>query len=126
VVKLLHTISNKLSDRDFDKLAQKIISSMYELEPGIENIYRIHIDIIQDEWHIEFVPNSRKVPIIKVNAYTSYNANNREILHVSPINIIKFPEVINLKGYDDALTSVADLNIVLDFLVDLYDFEYPL
>lgn len=126
MVKLLHTIPKELSDRDFDELTQDIASSMYKLEPGIEHIYTIHIDIIQDEWHIEFVPNSRKVPIIKVNAYTSYNDNNREILHISPINIIKFPEVINLRGYDDALTSVADLSIVLDFLVDLYDFEYPL
>jgi hypothetical protein len=126
VVKVLHSVTKTLTERDFDELTRKLSSAIYDLDPNIEDIYKVHIDMINDDWHIEFVPKSSKTPIIKVDTYTTYNDNNHEILRINPVDIIKFPETVKLNSYEDALNSSSKLNAILDFLVELYDFEFHL
>lgn len=125
-MKLLHATVQTLSDREFDKVSEDIAEDIYNIVPEIKNIYTIHIDMINDEWHIEFVPISKNSPVIKVNTYTSYNNDNKEVLHITPIGLIKFPDNLKFNDYDDALDAIAPYNVIVDFVLSLYDFEYIL
>ena len=125
-MKLLHATVQTLSDREFDKVSEDIAEDIYNIVPEIKNIYTIHIDMINDEWHIEFVPISKNSPVIKVNTYTSYNNDNKEVLHITPIGLIKFPDNLKFNDYEDALDAIAPYNVIVDFVLSLYDFEYIL
>ena len=122
-MKLLHATVQTLSDREFDKVSEDIAEDIYNIVPEIKNIYTIHIDMINDEWHIEFVPISKNSPVIKVNTYTSYNNDNKEVLHITPIGLIKFPDNLRFNDYEDALDAITPYNIISDFILGLYDFE---
>ena len=123
MVKLLHSVNNELTDRDFDKLTHRVENAIYRLDPEIEDIYEIHIDMINDEWHIEFVPISKKTPVLKVNTYTSFNDDNKEVLHITPDGLIKFPDNLKFDDYEDALDAITPYNVISDFILGLYDFE---
>lgn len=125
-MKLLHFSDKNLSDREFDELTNTLIDNIYKIDSDIEDIYEIHVDMINDEWHMEFVPKTNKTPIIKVDTYTVYDERNHEILRIRPVDIIKFPETVKLRNYEDALKSSSKLNVILNFLIELYDFEFPL
>lgn len=125
-MKLLHTIPTDLPEKEFDILSHSIQDAIMDIDPDISDIYSVHIDIISGEWHIEFVPKSNRTPVIKVDAYTVYDDNNNEILKISPTDAIKFAEKQHFNDYNDAVQFVSELHIILDFLLELYEFEYKL
>lgn len=125
-MKLLHATVQTLSGREFDKVSEDIAEDIYDIIPEIKNMYTIHIDMINDEWHIEFVPNEIKTPVIKVSAYTTYNYQNQEVLKITPTDIVKFAENIHFNRYNDAADFAFKLNTILDLVIELYDFEYIL
>ena len=69
MVKLLHSVNNELTDRDFDKLTHRVENAIYRLDPEIEDIYEIHIDMINDDWHIEFVIHRIVLRVVNQNAW---------------------------------------------------------
>lgn len=125
-MKILHSAIRDLSDREFDTLSDKISNSLYDLDSEIREIYKIHIDFIDNVWYVEFVPKDNRTPVIKVNTYTTYDADNRELLRFTPADIIKFPEHIKLDNYDDALNISNKISTIFNFLIELYDFEFQL
>ena len=125
-MKLVKTIPNNLSDREFEELTSKIIDAMYEIDSEVRDLYDIHINMISEEWQIDFVPTDADVPVIKVDAYTSYDDRNREVLQITPKMLDKFPEYLKVSNYDDCLEIVNKLSVVGDFVLALHDFEYIL
>lgn len=125
-MKLVKTITNDLSDREFEELTSKIIDAMYEIEPDVRDLYDIHINMISEEWQIDFVPVDEDIPVIKVDSYTSYDDQNREVLQITPKMLDKFPEYLKVSNYDNCLDIVNKLSIVGDFVLALHDFEYIL
>lgn len=123
-MKLLHTSANMLSTKEFNDVTAVIADEIYDVEPEIHNYYDIHIDIINDEWHVEFVPKFAKIPVLKVDAYTAFDSDNHEVLHIVPNEIIKFPDSLNVDDYESALTSITPYNVISDFILKLFDFEY--
>lgn len=125
-MKLLHATVNTLSDREFNKVSNYIADSIYKLDPEIRSIYEIHIDMIDGNWHIEFVPTSKVTPVLKVNTYVSYNDDNREVLHITPNGLVKFPDNVTFRDYESAIDAVTPYNVIADLIVELFDFEYVL
>ena len=125
-MKILQFTENNLSDREFDVLCKKIIASFYDYVSGISDIYKIHIDYINDVWYVEFVPKSTKIPVIKVDTQIVYNNAGKEILKIIPKQIIKFPSIVRLDDYDDAVGYSSIYSTIMDIVVELYDFEYQL
>lgn len=125
-MKLVKTISNNLSDREFEELTSKIIDAMYEIDSEVRDLYDIHINMISEEWQIDFVPTDDDVPVIKVDAYTSYDDRNREVLQITPKMLDKFPEYLKISNYDECFEIVNKLSVVGDFVLALHDFEYIL
>lgn len=125
-MKLVKTIPNNLSDREFEELTSKIIDAMYEIDSEVRDLYDIHINMISEEWQIDFVPTDDDVPVIKVDAYTSYDDRNREVLQIAPKMLDKFPEYLKISNYDECLEIVNKLSVVGDFVLALHDFEYIL
>ena len=125
-MKLMHTSNRKLSDKEFDILCHDITDSLLSIDADIPDIYNVHIDMISGDWHVEFVPKSSNTPVIKVNTYTIYDEDDNEVLKLSPTDIVKIPEDHHFKDYDDATQFASKLQVILDFLQFLYEFEYTL
>ena len=125
-MKLVKTITNDLSDREFEKLTSRIIEAIYAIDPEARDLYDIHINMIAEEWNVEFVPTDADIPVIKVDSFTSYDDQNREVLQITPKMLDKFPEYLKVSNYDDCLDIVNKLSIIGDFVVALHDFEYIL
>lgn len=125
-MKLLHTVKKDLTDKEFDILSRNIQNAIMDIDPDISDVYEVHIDMISGDWHIEFVPKSGRTPVIKVDAYTVYDDKDNEVLKVSPTDAIKFTENQHFDDYEDAVEFSSKLHIILDFLVELYEFEYTL
>lgn len=125
-MKLVKTVANKLSDREFEDLTSKIIATLYDLESGIKGIYDIHINIVSEEWQVDFIPLDSNIPVLKVNAYTTYADDDQEVLRVVPTELTKFSTTVGFKDYSTALSYVAKISIISDFVLALYDYEYVL
>lgn len=125
-MKLIHSTANTLSDREFTELGDSIISAMYDIDPDIRDLFEIHINMVNDEWQVDFVPIDDDIPVIKVDAYTSYDDRNREILLVTPRKLDKFPDMLSIQNYDDSIDIANKFAIIGDYVTSLYDFEYRL
>lgn len=125
-MKLVKTVTNDLSDREFEELTSRIIEAIYAVDPETRDLYDIHINMIAEEWNVEFVPTDDDIPVIKVDAFTSYDDQNREVLQITPKMLDKFPEYLKVSNYDDCLDIVSKLSIIGDFVIALHDFEYIL
>lgn len=125
-MKLVKTTLNNLSDAEFNELSRKIISTMYDLEAGIKSIYSIHLNVVSNEWHVDFAPLDKNMPVLRVNAFTTYADDDQEVLRVVPEELIKFPAEVSFDDYSTALSYVAKLSIISDFALALYDYEYVL
>lgn len=125
-MKLMHTTTTNLNTKEFNKLSDRIIDSLYDLSPDLQDLYDIHINYINDSWHVDFVPISGKIPVINVDTYVSYNSGGDEILHITPKNLTDIPGSIPLgnngKSYDLCMNYAA----IFEFITSLYDFEYEL
>ena len=125
-MKLMHTTTTELNTREFNKLSDKIIDALYDLAPEIRDIYDIHINYIDDDWQVDFLPLEDNFPVIKVDTYTEYSDNGKEYLRVSPTNLTELPEELKLKGEDKAYDLCMNYSALFDFILALYDFEYRL
>lgn len=125
-MKLMHTTTTTLNTKEFNNLSDRIIDSLFVLNPDIKKLYDIHINFIKDSWQIDFLPLVRGIPAIKAEGYTEYNNRNIEILRIKPKDLTDFPKNLKLgddnKAYDRCLNFVT----IFEFVLSLYDFEYKL
>lgn len=122
----MHTTTTNLNTREFNNLSDKIIGSLYNLNPDIQSLYDIHINFIDDSWRIDFIPRIDNIPVIKVDTYTEYNANNREVLKINPKNLANLPETLKFKNDDNLYDTCSDFISIFEFLLSLCDYEYKL
>lgn len=66
-MKVMRTTTTTLNTREFNKLSDKIIGSLYELNPDIQDLYDVHINYIGDDWRIDFIPLVDNIPVINVD-----------------------------------------------------------
>lgn len=125
-MKILHSTTTELNTQEFNKLSDKIIDSLYNLNPYIQSLYDIHINFIDDSWRIDFIPRGDNTPVIKVDTYTEYNANNREVLKITPKNLTDLPETLKFKDDDNLYDTCSDFISIFEFLLSLCDYEYKL
>lgn len=123
-MKLMHTTTTKLNTREFNKLSDKIIDSLFALNPEIQDIYDIHINYIDDSWQIDFIPFNSNIPVIKVNTYTDYDSKNREILKISPEDLTDLPSEVKFRDENKSYDTCMDYVNIFEFIMSLYDFEY--
>jgi hypothetical protein len=122
-MKILHTAM--LNTREFNKLTEKIIESLYQLNPGMRELYDIHINYIDDSWQIDFIPKMNNIPVIKVNTYIKQDDNGHEVLKLTPRALTDMPTKFNFsdkRAYDLCMNYVE----LFDFVLSLHDFEYRL
>ena len=122
-MKLLHTTTTTLNTRNFNKVSDKIINALYDINPEIQNIYDIHINYIEDSWRIDFIPFNDNLPVLKVDTHIEYE-DNVEYLKISPMELEKFPTAFNLKSEKQSYDLCINYMAIFDFIVSLYDFEY--
>ena len=125
-MKVLHTTTTTLNTKEFNKLSDKIADSLYALSPEINNIYDIHINYIDESWHIDFLPVDKGIPALKVLGYTEYLNDNTEILKIDPKELSDFPKTLKLGAEARAYDLCMNYVVVFEFIVSLYDFEYEL
>ena len=126
-MKLMHTTTTTLNTKEFNKVSDNIIRALYSLSPEIRELYDIHINYIEDDWQIDFLPTINDIPAIKAVGYTEYTNNGVETLRINPQVLSDFPTELSLKdnrntSYDLCMNYVA----VFEFILSLYDFEYKL
>lgn len=126
-MKLMHTTTTTLNTKEFNKVSDNIIRALYSLSPEIRELYDIHINYIEDDWQIDFLPTINDIPAIKAVGYTEYTDNGVETLRINPQVLSDFPTELSLKdnrntSYDLCMNYVA----VFEFILSLYDFEYKL
>lgn len=125
-MKIIRFSKETLSAYDFGELTDLLSDALYAIIPEIKDIYEIHIDYIADDWHIEFVPTDKEVPVLKVNAYTTYDSEDNEILHIKPVQLIKFSDTYSIDTYSDAMDFANKISTISDFILGLHDFSYKL
>ena len=123
-MKLMHTTTTKLNTREFNKLSDKIIDSLFALDPEIQDIYDIHINYIDDSWQIDFIPFNGNMPVIKVSTYTDYDSKNREILKISPEDLTDLPSEVKFRDENRSYDMCMNYVTIFEFIMSLYDFEY--
>ena len=122
-MKIMHTTTTTLNTREFNQLSDKIIDSLYALNPEIQDLYDIHINYIDSSWRIDFLP-IEDLPVIKVDTYTENDDNGSEVLKIVPQNLSDFPDRVKLD--DDSYDLCMNYVVVFEFILSLYDFEYKL
>ncbi len=122
----MHTTTTTLNTREFNQLSDKIADALYEINPDIQDLYDIHINYIDDEWVIDFLPVSNNLPVIKIDTYTDSDDNGREFLRIIPANLIDIPDKLGFKDEDRSYDLCMNYVAVFEFILALYDFEYRL
>jgi hypothetical protein len=125
-MKLMHTTTTTLNTKEFNKVSDKIIDALFGLDPNIQNLYDIHINFVEDNWRVDFLPVLDNIPVIKVDTYTDYDNNGNEILHIIPSNLTDFPNTLKFKGDDNSYDLCMNYVSIFEFVLGMYDFEYNL
>lgn len=125
-MKLMHTTTTTLNTKEFNKVSDKISDALYALNPDIQDLYDIHINYIDDSWHIDFIPTQSKIPALKVMGYVDYSGDNSEMLKIHPQDLTDFPKAIKLGTDTRAYDLCAYYVTIFEFILSLYDFEYKL
>ena len=123
-MKLLHTTTTTLNTRNFNKVSEDIISTLYTVSPEMQDIYDIHINYIDDSWRIDFIPFNDNLPVLKVDTYVDFEDNGSQTLRVDPTGLEKFPTSFNLKDRNKSYDLCVNYMAIFDFIVSLYDYEY--
>ena len=123
-MKLLHTTTTTLNTRNFNKVSEDIISTLYTVSPEMQDIYDIHINYIDDSWRIDFIPFNDNLPVLKVDTYVDFKDNGSQTLRVDPTGLEKFPTSFNLKDRNKSYDLCVNYMAIFDFIVSLYDYEY--
>lgn len=119
----MHTTTTTLNTKEFNKVSDNIIDALYELNSEIQDLYDIHINYIEDNWQIDFLPIHSNMPVIKVETYTEYSGE-QEILRVSPQSLTDLPEKLKFKDEDGSYSLCMNYVNIFEFIISLYDFEY--
>lgn len=122
----MHTTTTTLNTREFNKLSDKIIDSLYALNPDIQDLYDIHVNFIKDEWKIDFLPAAANLPVIKIDTYTEYSDDGDELLKIVPKSLEDFPEGLSFKDENRSYDLCMNYIAVFEYILSLYDFEYRL
>lgn len=122
-MKILHT--TMLNTKEFNKLSDKIIDSLYELNPDIRDLYDIHINYIDDSWAVDFVPLVEDIPVIKIETYVD-NSSGDEILKIIPSLLSDLPGRLKFAKENNSYELCMNYIIIFEFILALYDFEYKL
>lgn len=125
-MKLMHSTTTVLTTREFNKLSEKIIESLYELTPEIQELYDIHINYIDDAWAIDFLPMNSNLPVINVTTYTDQDDRGNETLRIVPEMLSDLPGRIKFSDENSSSELCINYVAVFDFLISLYDFTYKL
>lgn len=125
-MKLMHTTTTTLNTREFNKLSDRIIGSLYELNPEIQDLFDVHVNYIEDNWQIDFLPATANIPVIKVATYTEYSDDGDELLKIVPKSLEDFPEILKFKDEDKSYDLCMNYITVLEYILSLYDFEYKI
>ena len=123
-MKLLHTTTTTLNTRNFNKVSEDIIATLYAVSPEMQDIYDIHINYIDDSWRIDFIPFNDNLPVLKVDTYVDFEDNGSQTLRVDPTGLEKFPTSFNLKDKNKSYDLCVNYMAIFDFIVSLYDYEY--
>ena len=124
-MRLLHATTTTLNTKEFNKLSDRIIDSLYDIDSGIRDLYDIHINFIEDEWRIDFIPLDDNIPVIKVDTYTEYDGGD-EVLRIIPVNLTDIPGKLKFKDEDGSYDLCVSYVAIFEFILGLYDFEYRL
>lgn len=125
-MKLMHTTTTTLNTREFNKLSDKIIESLYDLNSEIRDLYDIHINYIKESWRIDFLPIVDNLPVIQVDTYTDNDSSGSEILKIMPSDLTDIPKKLKFKSEDGSYNLCMNYVSVFEFILSLYDFEYKL
>ncbi len=123
-MKLMHSTTTVLTTREFNKLSEKIIESLYELTPEIQELYDIHINYINDAWQIDFLPMNDNLPVIDVDTYVDQDNRGNEILKIVPAMLSDLPGKIKFSDENSSSELCINYVALFDFLISLYDFTY--
>lgn len=123
-MKLMHSTTTVLTTREFNKLSEKIIESLYELTPEIQELYDIHINYINDSWQIDFLPMNDNLPVIDVDTYVDQDNRGNEILKIVPAMLSDLPGKIKFSDENSSSELCINYVALFDFLISLYDFTY--
>lgn len=123
-MKLLHT--TMLTTKEFNQLSEKIIDSFYKLNPDMQDLYDIHINFVDDEWVIDFLPLQNNLPVIKIDTYVEKDRNGGEVLKVLPTSLVDMPDKLGFKDEDRSYDLCMNYVAIFEFVLELYDFEYKL
>lgn len=122
----MHTTTTTLNTREFNQLSDKIADALYEINPDIQDLYDIHINYINDEWVIDFLPLFTNLPVIKIDTYIDSDDRGGELLKVIPAKLTDIPEKLGFKDEDKSYDLCMNYVTVFEFVLALYDFEYRL
>ena len=125
-MKLMHTTTTELNTRNFNKLSDRIIESLYALNSDLQELYDIHINYIEDAWQIDFVPVVDNIPVIKVETYTDYNDQGHEILRITPHILSDMPRELTFRNEDKSYDLCMNYVTIFESILSLYDFAYRL
>lgn len=120
----MHSTTTVLTTREFNKLSEKIIESLYELTPEIQELYDIHINYINDSWQIDFLPMNDNLPVIDVDTYVDQDNRGNEILKIVPAMLSDLPGKIKFSDENSSSELCINYVALFDFLISLYDFTY--
>ena len=120
----MHTTTTTLNTKEFNKVSDDIIQTLYALSPDMQDLYDIHINYIEDSWQIDFLPQVENMPALKATGYISYENNGAEVLRVNPQELTDFPNALSLSDRDKSYDRCVNYYVLFDFIISLYDFEY--
>lgn len=115
-----------LNTKEFNKLSDKIIDSLYELDSNMRDLYDIHVNYIDDSWAIDFIPLIDDIPVINIDTYTEYDDKGGEILKITPALLTDIPGKLKFNDEDGSYDLCVNYVAIFEFILGLYDFEYRL
>lgn len=119
-MKILHTGNLNISNQ---KVLSSITKSIYAVADGIESIYSIHVNYVNDSWIIDFTPKASNLPALKVSGYITEGGRG-EVLRINPESLSNFPSTLSFKNYDSCSDICNKYITLLDFIVSLFDYEF--